>query len=225
MKHRSILVPQAAAAVLVVAGAVACRADEAPVAAASSSPPAATGFSEEAKQAADFNRRGVAPQHEVAVFAGGCFWGMEELLRSPPGVVATEVGYAGGKAEDATYGRVSKGGTGHAESVKVVFDPKKVSYDQLVRWFFRIHDPTTPNRQGNDVGTQYRSVIFYQSPEQGRVARQVKERADRSGKLDAPIATQIVPAQRFYGAEDYHQDYLQKNPGGYTCHFVRPYEI
>ncbi len=179
-------------------------------------------FPAEARAAAEFNRIGVAPGLEVAVFAGGCFWGMQELLRKEPGVVSTEVGYAGGTSDNPTYEDVATGTTGYAESVKVVFDPRRTTYEKLVQWFFRIHDPTTLNRQENDVGTQYRSAIFCQSPDQAKVAREVEERADRSGKLAGPIVTQIVPTTRFHSAEAYHQDYLQKHPNGYMCHFVRP---
>ncbi len=177
------------------------------------------------QEAADNNRKGIANDLEVAVFAGGCFWGMEELFRKLEGVVSTDVGYAGGSPTDATYEKVSSGSTGHAESVRVVFDPKKLSYEKLVSWFFRIHDPTTPNRQGNDTGTQYRSAVFYQSPEQARVAKEVLQRVDHSNNLDRPVVTQLAAATVFTPAEEYHQDYLQKNPGGYTCHFVRPYEF
>jgi peptide methionine sulfoxide reductase msrA/msrB len=159
---------------------------------------------------------------EVAVLAGGCFWGMEDILRTIPGVIDTEVGYAGGRTPSPTYDDVSGGDTGHAESVRVVFDPKKLSYaDLLEKWFFRMHDPTTPNRQGNDRGSQYRSAIFVTSDEQRRVAEEVKRRVDASGKWDAPIVTEIVTAGPFTPAEGYHQDYLQKNPGGYTCHYLR----
>jgi peptide methionine sulfoxide reductase msrA/msrB len=159
---------------------------------------------------------------EVAVLAGGCFWGMEDILRNVPGVVETEVGYTGGRTANPTYPDVKTGATGHAEAIRVVFDPKKISYDELLEtWFFRMHDPTTSNRQGNDVGTQYRSAIFATSPEQRKVAQAVKERVDRSGKWKRPIVTEIVDAGGFTAAEDYHQDYLEKNPGGYTCHFMR----
>jgi peptide methionine sulfoxide reductase msrA/msrB len=182
-------------------------------------------LSQSGRDAAQANRKGVADHHEVAVVAGGCFWGMEDLIRKLDGVVSTEVGYAGGASETATYKSVSRGGTGHAESVKIVFDPGKLSFESLMRYFFRIHDPTTPDRQGNDVGTQYRSVIFYQSEDQARVARDVKKQAEASGKLRGTIVTQILEAVPFYDAEDYHQDYLMKNPGGYTCHFERPFEI
>ena len=159
---------------------------------------------------------------EEAVLAGGCFWGMEDLLRDIPGVIDTEVGYAGGTTANPTYEQVSSGRTGHAESVRVVFDPTKLSYaDLLEKWFFRMHDPTTPNRQGNDRGTQYRSAIFYTSPEQKKVAEEVIARVNASGKWKQPIVTEIVAAGPFTRAEGYHQDYLVNNPGGYTCHFLR----
>ena len=177
----------------------------------------------DARAAAAKNRAGVADNLEVAVLGGGCFWGMQELLRKQDGVVKTDVGYAGGQAPDAQYKIVSTGETGHAESVRIVFDPKKLSYEQLLLFFFRIHDPTSLNRQENDVGTQYRSVIFAQTDEQLRTAAAVRERVDKSGKWGAPVVTQIVPAMPFYSAEDYHQDYLQKHPHGYQCHFARPF--
>ena len=195
------------------------------VAAPAVAAPVGTSFPEDAARAAEQNRADVAPGLEVAIFAGGCFWGMEELLRKVPGVVSTDVGYAGGDMALASYDHVKTGTTHHAESVKVVFDPRKTSYETLVAYFFRIHDPTTPDRQGNDVGSQYRSVIFYQSPEQERIANAVKQRAEASGKLPGPITTQIIPAMPFERGEEHHQDYLQKHPSGYTCHFERPYEI
>lgn len=165
---------------------------------------------------------GCTPTLETAVLAGGCFWGMEELLRKIPGVVETDVGYAGGTTSNPTYRDVSGGQTGHAEAVRIVFDPKRVSYEELLeKWFFRMHDPTTRNRQGNDVGTQYRSAIFVASPAQREAARKVIERVDKSGKWSRPVVTEIVEAGPFTPAEDYHQDYLQKNPDGYTCHFLR----
>ena len=159
---------------------------------------------------------------EEAVLAGGCFWGMEELLRRLPGVLETEVGYTGGTLPDATYQDVRTGRSGHAESVRVVFDPRVLRYEQLLLYFFRIHDPTTLNRQGNDRGSQYRSVIFPRTPEQQQVAERVRAEVQRSGRWTDPLTTAIEPAGPFYPAEAYHQDYLQKNPGGYTCHFVRP---
>jgi peptide methionine sulfoxide reductase msrA/msrB len=160
---------------------------------------------------------------ETAVLAGGCFWGMEEILREIPGVLETEVGYTGGKTHAPTYPDVKTGKTGHAEAVRIVFDPKKLSYaDLLEKWFFHMHDPTTPDRQGNDRGTQYRSAIFVATPEQRKVAEEVKARVDQSGKWKHPIVTQIVEAGEFTKAEDYHQKYLVKHPGGYSCHFMRP---
>jgi peptide methionine sulfoxide reductase msrA/msrB len=165
---------------------------------------------------------GAPPRLETAYLAGGCFWGMEDILRQIPGVLFTEVGYAGGKTAQPTYSDVKGGDTGHAESVKILFDPRRLSYaDLLEKWFFRMHDPTTPNRQGNDVGTQYRSAIFVTSPEQRQVALAVKERVGKSGKWSRPIVTEITDAGPFTRAEEYHQDYLQKNPGGYTCHYLR----
>ncbi|MHB8873167.1 MAG: peptide-methionine (S)-S-oxide reductase MsrA [Myxococcaceae bacterium] len=158
---------------------------------------------------------------EVAILAGGCFWGMEELIRKIPGVITTDVGYAGGTAEGPVYDAVRTGKTGHAEAVQVTFDPSKLSYEELLGHFFRMHDPTTRNRQGNDVGTQYRSLIFYFSDAQKKTAEAVKERVDKSGKWKNPVVTELVPAGKFYPAEEYHQDYLAKNPGGYTCHFYR----
>ena len=165
---------------------------------------------------------GCAPSLEVAILAGGCFWGMEELLRAIPGVLETEVGYTGGTTEHPTYETVHLGDTGHAEAVRVVFDPKVLSYrDLLEGWFFKMHDPTTKNRQGNDKGTQYRSAIFFTSPEQRTVAEAVRAKVDKSGAWSQPVATEIVAAGPFTRAEEYHQKYLQKNPGGYTCHYLR----
>ncbi len=158
---------------------------------------------------------------ETATFAAGCFWGVEEILRGLPGVVETTVGYTGGALEAPGYRDVMRGDTGHAESVAVVFDPSRISYEQLLGYFFRLHDPTTRNRQGNDVGTQYRSAIFYHDEQQRQVAERVKAEVEASGKWPAPLVTEIVAAGRFYPAEDYHQDYLQKHPHGYTCHFLR----
>lgn len=166
---------------------------------------------------------GAAPvsKTETAILAGGCFWGMEDLLRKQPGVVETETGYTGGIVSNPTYDVVHTGTSGHAEAVRVVFDPTKTSYEAILRFFFRIHDPTTPNRQGNDVGTQYRSAIFYGDDTQRRIALRVREEADRSGKWPRPVVTEIVKAGPFFPAEEYHQDYLVKHPDGYTCHFVR----
>jgi peptide methionine sulfoxide reductase msrA/msrB len=159
---------------------------------------------------------------ETAVLAGGCFWGMEDLLRKIPGVLDTEVGYTGGTTERPNYEQVHGGRTGHAEAVRITFDPSKLSYaDLLERWFFKMHDPTTVNRQGNDIGTQYRSAIFYTSEAQHKTAEEVKARVDKSGKWKNKVTTQIAPASTFTLAEAYHQDYLVNNPGGYTCHWLR----
>ena len=162
------------------------------------------------------------PARETAILAGGCFWGMEEILRKIPGVLEIEVGYTGGKTPHPTYADVHDGTTGHAEAVRVVFDPSKLSYaDLLEKWFFRMHDPTTKNRQGNDVGSQYRSAIFVTSPAQRKIAEDAKVHAGKSGRWKNPIVTEIVDAGPWTSAESYHQDYLQKNPGGYTCHYMR----
>jgi peptide methionine sulfoxide reductase msrA/msrB len=159
---------------------------------------------------------------ETAVLAGGCFWGMEDLLRKIPGVLETEVGYTGGTTDKPVYEQVKTGRTGHAESVRITFDPKQISYaDLLEKWFFKMHDPTTANRQGNDTGTQYRSAIFVTSEEQRKVAEQVTKKVDGSGTWKRPVVTEIVSAGPFTPAESYHQDYLVKNPGGYTCHWMR----
>ncbi len=163
----------------------------------------------------------MANRTEIATLAGGCFWGMEDIIRQIPGVLDTEVGYTGGTTAAPRYENVKTGRTGHAESIQVVFDPERIGYEELLGWFFRMHDPTTPNRQGNDAGTQYRSAIFYHDDTQRRVAEAVKRRVDESGAWRRPVVTEIVPAGPFYPAEDYHQDYLVKNPGGYTCHWVR----
>ncbi len=159
---------------------------------------------------------------EVAILAGGCFWGVEELLRAVPGVIDTDVGYTGGWLENPTYHDTHDSKSGHAEAVRITFDPSVLSYETLLEeWFFRLHDPTTLNRQGNDTGTQYRSSVFYNSPEQQAVATAVKARVDASGKWKKPITTEIVPASVWYSGEGYHQDYLQKNPNGYSCHWLR----
>lgn len=160
-------------------------------------------------------------KEEVAILAGGCFWGVEEIIRTQNGVIETQVGYTGGHTDRPQYIQVKTGETGHAEAIRVVFDPKKISFHDLLLLFFRMHDPTTKNRQGNDVGTQYRSAIFYGSEEQKKVALRVRDEVERSGRWKKPIVTEIVPAQSFFDAEEYHQDYLKKNPGGYTCHFLR----
>ncbi len=161
----------------------------------------------------------ISSNHEVATLAGGCFWGMEDLIRKLPGVLNTEVGYTGGSLVNPTYQHVKRGDTGHAESIQITFDPKRVSFEEILHFFFRMHDPTTANRQGNDRGTQYRSAIFFHSDAQRETSAKLKELA--SQKWKAPVVTEIVPATTFYPAEDYHQDYLEKNPDGYTCHFMR----
>jgi len=159
---------------------------------------------------------------EIALLAGGCFWGMEEILRQIPGVLDVEAGYTGGSTKNPRYSDVHTGFTGHAEAVRVVFDPGRISYEELLeKYFFRMHDPTTKNRQGNDVGTQYRSAIFATTPQQREIAEQVKERVEASGFWKKPIVTQIADAGPFTLAEEEHQDYLQKHPNGYTCHFLR----
>lgn len=158
---------------------------------------------------------------EIATFAAGCFWGVEQILRGIPGVLDTTVGYTGGTLRYPTYEDICKGNTGHAEAIEVTFDPSKISYEELLGTLFRLHDPTTKNRQGHDVGSQYRSAIFYHSEEQREIALKVKDRVNRSGKWEREVVTEIVAAGPFYPAEDYHQDYLQNNPGGYTCHYLR----
>jgi peptide methionine sulfoxide reductase msrA/msrB len=164
----------------------------------------------------------VAAGQEVAILAGGCFWGMEDIIRKIPGVIDTEAGYTGGWLKNPTYDDTHDSKSGHAEAVRVVFDPKKLSYEELLeKWFFRMHDPTTLNRQGNDVGTQYRSAIFFTSEAQKAAAEAVKARVDKSGKWKKPVVTEITAASTWYPAEDYHQDYLVKHPNGYTCHFMR----
>jgi methionine-S-sulfoxide reductase len=161
----------------------------------------------------------------TATLAGGCFWGVEDLLRKIPGVITTDVGYTGGALDNATYKDVKTGSTGHAEAVQIVYDPAKLRFEDLLLVFFRIHDPTTANRQGNDVGTQYRSAIFYHDDAQRQAAEKVKAQVDRSGKWPRPVVTQIVPFAKFWRAEEYHQDYLAKDPGGYTCHYDRGYSF
>jgi len=163
-----------------------------------------------------------APDREVAILAGGCFWGMQDILRKIPGVISTRVGYTGGHLENPRYEDTHNSKSGHAESVEIIFDPHKLSYEELLqKWFFRMHDPTTRDRQGYDQGSQYRSAIFFNSPIQQTVAERVKKVVDKSGKWKMPIVTEIVPASKFYLAEESHQDYLAKNPGGYTCHYLR----
>jgi len=156
---------------------------------------------------------------ETATLAGGCFWGVEELVRKLPGVTDTTVGYAGGTLDKPRYEDVKNGRTGHAESLQIVFDPAKITFDEILDFFFRLHDPTTANRQGNDIGTQYRSAIFYHDETQRDAATRAILRAQP--KWPRPIVTEVVPFTNFYEAEDYHQDYLQRKPNGYTCHYLR----
>ncbi len=160
--------------------------------------------------------------YKRATFAGGCFWGVEEIFRKLPGVVDTTVGYTGGTAPHPTYKLVCSGTTGHAEALEIEFDPAKISYEELVRVFFRMHDPTTKNRQHNDIGTQYRSAIFAENEDQKTIARKVIAELTEKNVFGKPIVTEIVDAGVFYSAEEEHQDYLMKNPGGYNCHILRP---
>lgn len=157
------------------------------------------------------------PSTNIAVLAGGCFWGMEDLIRTQPGIVGTEVGYTGGTNENPTY----ENHPGHAEAVRIEFDPSKTSFKNVLDYFFQVHDPTTVNRQGNDVGTSYRSAIFYADDEQKREAEAFIALVNASKRWPSPVVTSLEPLGAFYPAEEYHQDYLQKNPGGYTCHFPR----
>jgi peptide methionine sulfoxide reductase msrA/msrB len=157
----------------------------------------------------------------VASLSGGCFWGMEDLLRKIPGVVTVQVGYTGGALPRPHYEDVKTGKTGHAESVQILFDSKKLRYEDLLLQFFKMHDPTTTDKQGNDVGSQYRSSIFYADKEQKEIAEKVIKRVNASEKWSSPVVTKVVPAGHFWRAEDYHQDYLVKHPDGYTCHFIR----
>ncbi len=163
-----------------------------------------------------------AKDREVAILAGGCFWGMQDILRKIPGVLESQAGYTGGWQPNPRYEDTHDSKSGHAEAVRVVFDPRVISYaDLLEKWFFRMHDPTTLNRQGNDVGTQYRSAIFYADEVQRATAEAAKARVQASGRWKGKIVTEIAQASAWYPAEGYHQDYLERNPGGYTCHFLR----
>jgi len=155
---------------------------------------------------------------ERAILAGGCFWGMQDLIRKQPGVVSTRVGYSGGDVPNATY---RNHGT-HAESIEIVFDPTRMSYRKLLEFFFQIHDPTTVNRQGNDIGASYRSAIFYTSDEQKRTAEDTIADVNASGLWPGKAVTEVAPAGDFWEAEPEHQDYLERIPNGYTCHFIRP---
>lgn len=160
----------------------------------------------------------MAATTERAVLAGGCFWGMQQLVRRLPGVVSTRVGYSGGDVKNATY---RNHGT-HAEALEVIFDPSKTSFRNLLEFFFQIHDPSTPNRQGNDRGASYRSAIFYTNDEQKRVAEETIADVEASGLWPGKVVTELSPVGDFWEAEPEHQDYLERYPSGYTCHFVRP---
>ncbi|MES2901616.1 MAG: peptide-methionine (S)-S-oxide reductase MsrA [Pseudomonadota bacterium] len=155
---------------------------------------------------------------ETAILAGGCFWGMQDLIRRIPGVLSTRVGYTGGDVVNATY---RNHGT-HAEGIEVVFDPRRLSYRQVLEFFFQIHDPSTRNRQGNDMGTSYRSGIYYQNEEQKKIAEDTILDVDASGLWPGKVVTELAPAGDFWAAEPEHQDYLARIPNGYTCHFIRP---
>jgi peptide-methionine (S)-S-oxide reductase len=155
---------------------------------------------------------------ERAVLAGGCFWGMQQLLRRRPGVISTRVGYSGGDVPHATY----RNHGSHAEAIEIIFDNSKITFRQLLEFFFQIHDPTTPNRQGNDRGPSYRSAIYYTTPEQERIARDTIADVDASGLWPGKVVTEVEPVGDFWEAEPEHQDYLERYPNGYTCHYVRP---
>lgn len=155
---------------------------------------------------------------ERAVLAGGCFWGMQDLIRKQPGVISTRVGYTGGQVKNATY----RNHEGHAEAIEIMFDPARTSFRTMLEVFFQIHDPTTLNRQGNDLGTSYRSAIFYTSDEQKRIAEDTIADVEASGLWPGKVVTEVAPAREFWEAEPEHQDYLERYPDGYTCHFIRP---
>ncbi len=163
----------------------------------------------------------VGKEYETATFAAGCFWGTEEFFRKIDGVISTEVGYTGGSTTNPKYDEMHDGHTAHAESANIVFDQKKVSYEKLLEYFFKMHDPTTLNQQGNDVGNQYRSAIFYNSEKQKKEAVLFKEKVEKSKAWKKPIVTEITESKKFWSAEEYHQKYLVKHPGGYDNHFLR----
>jgi peptide-methionine (S)-S-oxide reductase len=158
------------------------------------------------------------PSTERAILAGGCFWGVQDLVRKLPGVISSRVGYSGGDVKNATY---RNHGT-HAEAIEIIFNPNQISFRQLLEFFFQIHDPTTLNRQGNDRGLSYRSAIFYTSPEQEAVAEDTIADVEASGLWPGKVVTEVAPAGDFWEAEPEHQDYLERIPNGYTCHFIRP---
>ena len=155
---------------------------------------------------------------ERVILAGGCFWGMQQLFRRREGVVATRVGYSGGDVANATY---RNHGT-HAEAIEVIFDPERIGFRELLEFFFQLHDPSTRNRQGNDTGASYRSAIFYTSEEQKRIAEKTIAEVDATGLWPGKVVTEVVPAGDFWEAEPEHQDYLERRPNGYTCHYIRP---
>jgi peptide-methionine (S)-S-oxide reductase len=157
-------------------------------------------------------------KNELAILAGGCFWGMQDLIRKLPGVISTRVGYSGGDVAHATY---RNHGT-HAEAIEITFNPEQISYRNLLEFFFQIHDPTTPNRQGNDRGSSYRSGIYYLNAEQESIARETIARVNTSNLWPGPVVTEVKPAGDFWLAEPEHQDYLEHYPEGYTCHYIRP---
>ena len=185
----------------------------------------AEGYGEFLPLVPDQGLRKTAPAKEglkTAVLAGGCFWGMEELVRALDGVHDTEVGYTGGTVDDPTYNDVKTGQSGHAEALQITYDPKVISYEDLLVFFFRIHDPTTLNRQGNDRGTQYRSAIFVNDQEEADISAKIIAEVEAANVWGGPVVTEVVRARPFYAAEPEHQDYLQRYPHGYTCHFLRP---
>ena len=178
-------------------------------------------FDSESKNAAAESITKDGSNYELATFAAGCFWGVESVFKQVKGVIETTVGYTGGTVPNPSYRQVCTGITGHAEAILIKYDPRIVSYEELLSLFWRIHDPTTPNRQGPDVGTQYRSAIFYHNDQQKKAAEKSKEEFDRNGSYINKATTQIVPASPFYEAEEYHQDYFEKQ-GGRSCHVLRP---
>ena len=158
---------------------------------------------------------------DYVIVAGGCFWGLEDLLKNLDGVTSTKVGYSGGDFDDPTYADIRTGKTGHAEAVRVEFDEDEISLEEILHYFFKIHDPTTVNRQGNDVGTSYRSAVFYRDDAQKAIIETVIDEVNEIGRFENPVVTTVALEKEFYDAEEYHQNYLKKNPHGYTCHFER----
>lgn len=158
---------------------------------------------------------------DYVIVAGGCFWGLEDLLRSLDGVTSTKVGYSGGDFDDPTYADIITGKTGHAEAVRVEYDQDEISLEEILHYFFKIHDPTTKNRQGNDVATSYRSAAFYRDDAQKAIIENVIDEVNEIGRFENPVVTTVALEKEFYDAEEYHQNYLKKNPHGYTCHFER----